>query len=1404
MRNSLKESGQAMLTNSIFRRQRLFLTLLVFLASLIIAGGKANAQPTPDSLQVTTEFELISQAGGAIRSMSADGDMLYIASGSSISVVDASSPNNPTLLGQSTPLTATIRQIVYANGLLFAAADFAGLAVIDVRNPASPQIVNRVASGRATALIASGALLYVVDATSGLRVFDLTTPNAPLQIALVSTLRQTAYSIVQLGTRLLIARGYEGIEIVDISQPSQPVVLGRHTFAAPITSLLVAGEALYAGSSGTDWKVLRIGAGAQISEVATITGNVRAAVVAGSVLYAAEWLGLATYDISDPFAPRQTGWFDSFTRFSDTSADSAQMLLVAGARLFTLNALQQVRVFDISQPQIPAPVGVLDRPIGDAQSVQAVAGRLFVLENSRLRVQSLAAPDALSLVGSYSFSSSVTALEVRNNLAYVAGFGGVSILDVANPQPRLVGATKLTWLASGLVLSGDIAVVPNYQGCALIEVRVPSAPSQVGMFPCAASNRALAAFGATVYTRDANANLQIVDISNPASPSVVRTLDMTDDVRDVAVDGSLLMVAAGASMNLFDLATPSAPVEIGVFDSGGSWIDAILAVAGGVAYLSQIDGALVAVDVSKPDLPIALGKQTLTDNLRALAVSGRYAYALTDDGSLSTLWFGRRITTNVQSGATISFSPPPAVTYQFAPDTFMQPGDGSEGIELAHVEPFAGSWPLPSSLRALSTPAQLAVRTNAAGDPLAPLKPYTVTVRLDQLAAPVADLSSLSFQRWRGDAWQPISTTLEITTQTASALLDDLAPWVLTSASAFRTFLPLVVRSVPDVRILSVEVTQAIQTTANDVALVAGRSTLLRVFASTSNPQPESNVQLAVVASRNGQSLAGSPLLAGPWAVFPAPERGNYGHSFNVLLPPAWLTGDVALALTLSSAGPDADPTNNSLTSNLSFQLVPPLDLKLAPIEYVDTATNITYPALTSEAVSDFLLRSYPVNRVNVSLRSPLRFSGNLRQFGDVMRLLTMIETAKKSDGAPDSQVYYGLLPDGNYGAAVAGIAWVNQRVSLGFNRGSLAAHEIGHNLGRRHAPCGNPAGVDPNYPYANASIGQVGFDVGTLRLQQSEQTADIMSYCNPAWFSDYTYRGLLADQLQHGSLFGAPAAQGLLVRASLDDAGGATLAPIYTLPGIVSGVDQSSNYTVALLAQDGRVLAEHPVGVAQAEEDGLQAQAISSLIPQPAEPVAIVQVRRAGAVVAERRLMSDLLAASTAQVEQAGDLLTLRWPGSDTPVLVRYTHNGGARWTTLAVDLLGGELQIDATRLPGGVGQFELIPADRADAGVHSAALLAGMTLPDKPPRTWISGPTEAAVGQPLVLFGHGDDLEDSVITELRWTVDGQAVEAQQALQLTDLTPGEHLVRLEVVDSSGQVAVAEHSVRVGRVENRE
>jgi hypothetical protein len=324
--------------------------------------------------------------------------------------------------------------------------------------------------------------------------------------------------------------------------------------------------------------------------------------------------------------------------------------------------------------------------------------------------------------------------------------------------------------------------------------------------------------------------------------------------------------------------------------------------------------------------------------------------------------------------------------------------------------------------------------------------------------------------------------------------------------------------------------------------------------------------------------------------------------------------------------------------------------------------------------------------------------------------------------------VYYGLIPIQNgssqwFSSGIAGIGWIsppgqNFREALGLNLGAndntgiLAGHEIGHNLGRRHAPCGNPAGPDGAYPYGGASIGQYGTDIkgNSVSLYTPASHVDMMSYCGPEWISDYTYTGLYNTQRNQG----APAATAvtadrLLIRGNFGPENELLLAPTYALPIQSSSEVGDSDVMVELLDAQGQVAAAYPIAVREAEENGVSFRAVIGTVPLPAVPVASLRLVERGTVLAEREFASnERLAQAAPTFSQTAEAVTLNWGLPDVPAIVRYSSDEGVTWTTLSIDVQGGSLTVPRSDL-GENGRFEVILSDMNSV----APLTAELTLP-------------------------------------------------------------------------------------------
>ncbi len=99
---------------------------------------------------------------------------------------------------------------------------------------------------------------------------------------------------------------------------------------------------------------------------------------------------------------------------------------------------------------------------------------------------------------------------------------------------------------------------------------------------------------------------------------------------------------------------------------------------------------------------------------------------------------------------------------------------------------------------------------------------------------------------------------------------------------------------------------------------------------------------------------------------------------------------------------------------------------------------------------------------------------------GEVASWERMLESLSLVRLVEGSTAYYvGIVA---YGSRFSGFAYVPaDPLDVGpgthtmmVKSGSLntVAHELGHSMGRLHAPCGNPAQPDPGYPFPDATIG--------------------------------------------------------------------------------------------------------------------------------------------------------------------------------------------------------------------------------------------------------------------------------------------------------------------------------------------
>ncbi len=309
--------------------------------------------------------------------------------------------------------------------------------------------------------------------------------------------------------------------------------------------------------------------------------------------------------------------------------------------------------------------------------------------------------------------------------------------------------------------------------------------------------------------------------------------------------------------------------------------------------------------------------------------------------------------------------------------------------------------------------------------------------------------------------------------------------------------------------------------------VVVGKDGLLRAFVS-----PEADWEDRVLSARlvlaNGSQV---DQFFYKMVVTGASQEASLATTFNFDLPGALMREETRYSLELVEC---ELPVGKSYTARLPPGGTAELlarDVGPLRIEFIPIVANGFMPH-TSEDHLDALVRymraMYPISDLEYSVGPQMTAEVPIGIDDGWEQVLQQLSQRHQSDDASTQLYYYGLLepaatlddycPDG----CTVGIGYVadavpqdrHYRVAMGVSYGDLysaetMAHEVGHNHGREHAPCGGPSDPDPDYPYAGARLGWWGFEPSDL-LWPPSSTPDIMSYCENPWISDYTYQGLL------------------------------------------------------------------------------------------------------------------------------------------------------------------------------------------------------------------------------------------------------------------------------------------------------
>ena len=379
---------------------------------------------------------------------------------------------------------------------------------------------------------------------------------------------------------------------------------------------------------------------------------------------------------------------------------------------------------------------------------------------------------------------------------------------------------------------------------------------------------------------------------------------------------------------------------------------------------------------------------------------------------------------------------------------------------------------------------------------------------------------------------------------------------------------------------------QAAQNLEGDVALIAGRPALIRVFMVGDQTSFYGPVAARVTLFQGGARVFREVFAAATDRTPGEVLEGRLDGSVNGMIPGSVIQPGVTMVVELDPEGRVPLAPGSRLRypiegarplevaePQLFRQIFVPTISTLSPDESVYDWTDGLNPDSPELRLARTLM---PVGPMEVEIADTYRTGADLSSEEGWDQWIREIRVLHLQGGRRG--YHYGVAAVFN--PAFGGLAMESYPVSVGLPRNYIYAHELGHNMSLGHAPCGTQAGLDPRYPYGGGGIGIWGYDRHEDQLLDPGHYHDLMGYCAPSWISDYHFGRATSHRLDGDggvNLNGSAAAEGggdrgemLVVWGSVRE-GRVKLDPSFVLEGPPVLPEAGGAYRVEGLSVDGR-----------------------------------------------------------------------------------------------------------------------------------------------------------------------------------------------------------------------------------------
>lgn len=274
----------------------------------------------------------------------------------------------------------------------------------------------------------------------------------------------------------------------------------------------------------------------------------------------------------------------------------------------------------------------MNDPLHPTRRRRRIAGPVVGTLLFALASTSIAWGECLEFVGSYD-RGEARSLDVASGYAYVGAGESILVLDLADlTEPQLVGEVTMPRGRAPL----DLAVVDDvlYLTNGLLQifdVSDPTTPTLISTLPTTVNpTDVVVANGHLFLFAVPDSGIHIYRLDGPGQLTGVTFVPFGNPRRGT-VEGSFGYFLSAAGLRIFDVANPSAPNPLG--DVALPWPNDVR-VDGDFAFVVDQDDGLVVIDVSRPAQPQRITHLPLDFTPNTLEVIDDHAYVANTAGDL--------------------------------------------------------------------------------------------------------------------------------------------------------------------------------------------------------------------------------------------------------------------------------------------------------------------------------------------------------------------------------------------------------------------------------------------------------------------------------------------------------------------------------------------------------------------------------------------------------------------------------------------------------------------------------------------------------------------------------------------------------------------------------------------------